>query len=134
MKFYSREKELAFLKKQYVQTDISSTMTVITGRRRIGKTSLSLKYAKNNKYIYLFISKKSELLLCEEFVEEIKINFTIPIIGEIKDFRTIFNLIMEIGKKEKIIVIIDEFQEFYNINPSVYFEIQNIWDQTIYKE
>ncbi len=36
---------------------------------------------------------------------------------------------MEIGKKEKIIVLIDEFQEFYNINPSVYSDIQNIWDQ-----
>lgn len=129
MEFYSREKELAFLKKQYVQTDISSTMTVITGRRRIGKTSLSLKYAKENKYIYLFISKKSEMLLCGEFVEEIKMKFSIPIIGEIKNFRTVFSLIMEIGKKEKIIVIIDEFQEFNNINPSVYSEIQNIWDQ-----
>jgi len=129
MEFYSREEELTFLKKQYVQTDISSTMTVITGRRRIGKTSLSLKYAKNNKYIYLFISKKSELLLCEEFLEEIKIKFSIPIIGEIKNFRTLFSLIMEIGKKEKIIVIIDEFQEFFTINPSVYSEIQNIWDQ-----
>ncbi|HAJ95910.1 MAG TPA: ATPase [Actinobacteria bacterium] len=129
MNFYSREKELAFLKKQYVQTAISSTMTVITGRRRIGKTSLSLEYAKKNKYIYLFVSKKSELLLCKEFVEAIKMDFKIPIVGEIKDFKTIFSLIMEIGKKEKIIVIIDEFQEFYNINPSVYSEIQNIWDQ-----
>ncbi|NOY07596.1 MAG: ATP-binding protein [Spirochaetes bacterium] len=129
MKFYDREKELDFLKKQYVQTDSSSTMTVITGRRRIGKTSLSLNYAKDKKYIYLFVSKKSEILLCEEFIETIKINFNIPIIGEIKDFRTVFNLIMEIGKKEKIVVIIDEFQEFYNINPSVYSDIQNIWDQ-----
>ncbi len=129
MNFYSREKELAFLKKQYVQTAISSTMTVITGRRRIGKTSLSLEYVKKNKYIYLFVSKKSELLLCKEFVEAIKMDFNIPIVGEIKDFKTIFSLIMEIGKKEKIIVIIDEFQEFYNINPSVYSEIQNIWDQ-----
>ena len=43
-----------------------------------------------------------------------------------------FQLLLEIGKQEKIVVIIDEFQEFYNINPSVYSEIQNIWDQ--YKE
>ena len=100
MKFYARKKELAFLEKQYVQTDISSTMTVITGRRRIGKTSLSLNYTKNKKYIYLFVSKKSERLLCEEFIETIKMNFNIPIIGEIKDFRTLFSLIMGIGKKE----------------------------------
>ena len=129
MKFYDREKELAFLENQYVQTDFSSAMTVITGRRRIGKTSLSLNYAKDKKYIYLFVSKKSEILLCEEFIETIKINFNLPVIGDIKDFRTVFRLIMEIGKKEKIVVIIDEFQEFFTINPSVYSDIQNIWDQ-----
>ena len=130
MKFYNREKELSFLETQYEQTDSSSTMTVITGRRRIGKTALSLKYADRKKYLYLFVSKKSEVLLCEESLETIRINFNIPVIGEIKDFRTVFRLIMEIGKKEKIIVIIDEFQEFFNINPSVYSDIQNIWDQS----
>ncbi len=132
MKFYSRENELSILEKQYKQTDLSSTMTVITGRRRIGKTLLSLNYTKNKKHIYLFISKKNEVLLCEEFIGSIKEKFNIPIIGEIKNFKKVFQLLLEIGKQEKIVVIIDEFQEFYNINPSVYSEIQNIWDQ--YKE
>lgn len=129
MNFYSREKELSILEKQYEQTNDSSTMTVITGRRRIGKTFLSLKYAKGKKYIYLFVSKKNEVLLCEEFVETLKQEFTLPIIGEIKDFKTLFSLLMELGKKEKIVIIIDEFQEFFTINPSVYSDIQNIWDQ-----
>ena len=132
MKFYSREKELSTLEKQYKQTDLSSIMTVITGRRRVGKTLLSLNYTKNKKHIYLFVSKKNEVLLCEEFLESIKEKFNIPVIGEIKDFRKVFQLLLEIGKQEKIVVIIDEFQEFYNINPSVYSEIQNLWDQ--YKE
>ena len=122
MKFYSREKELSTLEKQYEQTDLSSIMTVITGRRRVGKTLLSLQYTKNKKHIYFFISKKNEVLLCEEFIESIKEKFNIPVLGEIKDFRKVFQLIMEIGKQEKIVVIIDEFQEFYNINPSVYSE------------
>ncbi len=129
MKFYNRKRELAFLDKQYEQVDTVSVMTVITGRRRIGKTSLALNYTKDKKHIYLFVSKKSEKLLCREFIETIKMNFNLPIIGEIEDFKTVFKLIMEIGKKEKIVVIIDEFQEFYNIDPSVYSDIQNIWDQ-----
>jgi AAA+ ATPase superfamily predicted ATPase len=129
MKFYSREKELSTLEKQYKQTDLSAIMTVITGRRRVGKTLLSLNYAKNKNYVYLFVSKKNEVLLCEEFLEQIREKFSLPVLGEIKDFRKIFQLLMEIGKQEKIVVIIDEFQEFYNINPSVYSEIQNLWDQ-----
>ncbi len=129
MKFYARENELGLLEKQYKATENSSTMAVITGRRRIGKTSLAIKYAKEKASLYLFISKKSEVLLCNEFIQAIKEKFQIPIIGEIKYFKSIFQLIMEIGKTQKFVVIIDEFQEFYNINPSVYSDIQNIWDQ-----
>lgn len=129
MKFYSRERELRLLEKQYKQTDKSSTMTVITGRRRIGKTLLSKTFAEGKKQLYLFISKKDEVLLCEEFLGMITSQFDFPVFGEIRDFKAIFKLIMEIGKNQKIVVIIDEFQEFYGINKSVYSEIQNIWDE-----
>ena len=43
-------------------------------------------------------------------------------------FSDVFQLLLEIAKKESFTVIIDEFQEFYNINPSVYSEIQKLWD------
>ncbi len=36
---------------------------------------------------------------------------------------------MEISIKEQIVIIIDEFQGFYNINKSVYSDIQNLWDE-----
>lgn len=128
MKFYSREKELSLLEKQYNQLDSSAKMTVLTGRRRIGKTSLATKFSRDKKQLYLFISKKSEKLLCEEFIEAIKDELNYPIIGIISNFKDIFKLLLEISKKEKIVVIIDEFQEFYNINPSVYSDLQNLWD------
>jgi AAA+ ATPase superfamily predicted ATPase len=35
---------------------------------------------------------------------------------------------MEAGKSIKFNLIIDEFQEFFNINPSVFSDMQNIWD------
>lgn len=133
MKFYSREKELILLEKQYKQSQETSSMTVITGRRRIGKTFLSLKYVENKKYLYFFISKKSEVLLCKEFIDIIKSTFDYPIHGEITDFRIVFRILLEIAMKERFVVIIDEFQEFYNINQSVYSDIQNLWDQFKHK-
>ncbi|GEM_PF-4353137 len=36
---------------------------------------------------------------------------------------------MEFGKNNRFNLIIDEFQEFTNINRSIYGDIQNIWDQ-----
>jgi len=35
---------------------------------------------------------------------------------------------MILGKERHINLVIDEFQEFYNINSSIYSEMQNIWD------
>ena len=47
MRFYNREKELASLEKvRGVSFSVHSQMTVLTGRRRIGKTSLIFKSYK----------------------------------------------------------------------------------------
>ena len=128
MKFYNRDRELAELRKLYKQTSTQARMTVITGRRRVGKTSLALEFVKDHKHLYLFVSKKPETLLCMEFLQSIRENFVIPVVGEIKTFREIFILLLELAKQEQFTIILDEFQEFYNINPSVYSEIQHLWD------
>lgn len=128
MKFYNREKELKTLETLHRQSSESAKMTVMTGRRRVGKTLLALEFSKNRRYLYLFISKKSELLLCAEFIDEIRKTFEVPVIGHITSFKDIFALLLEISKKEPFTLIIDEFQEFYNINPSVYSDIQRLWD------
>jgi len=128
MKFYNRERELAELQKILKQTISSARMTVITGRRRVGKTSLALEFAQPHKHLYLFVSKKSEHLLCIEYLEEIRKMFKTPVVGEIKSFRDIFLLLLELSKEERFTLILDEFQEFININPSVFSEIQHFWD------
>lgn len=128
MKFYDRSKELAELVKIGNQVKNCGRMTVLTGRRRVGKTLLSLEFSKGHKHLYLFVSKKSEPLLCIEYIEEIKKLFDIPVIGEIRVFKDVFALLIEISRKEHFTLIIDEFQEFYNINPAVYSEVQYLWD------
>ncbi len=128
MKFYNRKNELAELSKLYEQAGKSARLTVITGRRRVGKTMLALEFTQKYKHLYLFVSKKSEHLLCMEYLEEIRKHFPLPVIGEIKSFKDIFLLLVEFSKKERFTLIIDEFQEFYNINPSVYSDIQHLWD------
>ena len=60
MKFYNRDRELSDLNKIYRQTADSARMTVITGRRRVGKTSLAMEFVRPHKHLYLFVSKKSE--------------------------------------------------------------------------
>jgi hypothetical protein len=89
---------------------------------------LALEFAKGHRSLYLFVSKKSEPLLCAEYLEEIKKTFEIPVYGEIRHFRDVFALLLDLAKKERFTLIIDEFQEFYGVNPAVYSEIQHLWD------
>jgi AAA+ ATPase superfamily predicted ATPase len=126
MKFYNREKELKNLKTIEDASKESAKMTIIIGRRRIGKTTL-IKEAYPQK-LYLFVSKKNEALLCEEFIKIVEQQLVIKIFGEMKRFRELFEYLMELSTKRAFTLIIDEFQEFLTINKSLYSDMQNIWD------
>lgn len=129
MRFYYRDIEQAELATLYEQSKDCARMAVLTGKRRIGKTSLAEKFAQNHEHIYLFCAKKSEPLLVQEHLEEIQSHFNVPVIGTLSEFRHIFSLLINLAREKRITVIIDEFQEFFSINPSVYSDIQNLWDK-----
>lgn len=129
MIFYGRESELQIFKEIKKLSLSSSKMTVITGRRRVGKTKLILKAVENSRYLYLFVARKEEKLLCSEFSEEIASTLGISIFGTIDKFRDLFELLIKESAKKPFTLIIDEFQEFNRINPSVFSELQDIWDR-----
>ncbi|MBR4553317.1 MAG: ATP-binding protein [Bacteroidaceae bacterium] len=65
MKFYDREKELAALHAaRNIAFNTASQLTVVTGRRRIGKTKLILKSCEQTPTVYLFVSRNFEAALC----------------------------------------------------------------------
>jgi len=130
MRFYNRENEIKFFDEIWENSSNYAQLTIVVGRRRIGKTILLKKVIENIPSVYLFVSRKSETLLCEEFVREIEIALQLKIFGEIKNFKTLFSYLMELSKSQRFTVVFDEFQEFFNINPSVYSDVQNIWDST----
>ena len=129
MKFYNRKSELAELARiRELSINNHSRLTVITGRRRIGKTSLIMKSVEDMPTVYLFVGRKNEASLCAEFIPIISqsINSFVP--TEINTFRSLFQYLMELSTNKPFNLIIDEFQEFYNINDSIYSDMQNIWD------
>ncbi len=128
MKFYNRENEIALLQKIEKKSRRTAQMTFMLGRRRIGKTSLLIKATQDYATLYFFVSKKSEPLLCVEFVDEIRNKLGIDIFGELKSFKDVFGYLMDLSTKQHFTLIIDEFQEFSSVNSSIYSEMQNIWD------
>lgn len=91
-----------------------------------------LESVKEERFLYLFVARKSEILLCEQFQKDIKEALNLDIFSKITDFRTLFEQLMIFAMKEQYTLIIDEFQEFDYINSSIFSDIQHIWDK--YKE
>ena len=129
MKFYDRIKELESLRQMLEQSKKSACFTAIIGRRRIGKTSLLMESVKDEKYLYLFVSRKNEQLLCNQFQREASEAIGIQIFGSITDFRTFFEQLMIFAINEPFTLIIDEFQEFERVNKSIFSDIQDVWDR-----
>ena len=128
MKFYNREKEIKKLLEINEQSKKNAQFSVVTGRRRIGKTQLLLKSYENTKFLYFFVAKKSEVILCQDFLQELKEKLNLPILGEVNSFSVLFEYIVQLSYEQNITLIIDEFQEFFTVNPSVYSDMQRIWD------
>ncbi|MHA7130115.1 ATP-binding protein [Algoriphagus namhaensis] len=128
MKFYNREKELDQLRKIRLRSATAAQMTVVIGRRRIGKTSLLKKDMEGQLAIYLFVAKKSEPLLCQEFVAAVQSTLSVPVFGKISRLKDFFAWVLELSKALNFTLILDEFQEFKLINPAIFSDIQNLWD------
>lgn len=128
MKFYDRTEEIANLHKIRKNSNENAQFTVITGRRRIGKTSLVLKAYEDTPILYFFVGRKAENLLCEEFRQEVETKLSLKMGGVPANFAELFDFLMALSKERNFTLFIDEFQNFAKINPSVFSDMQKIWD------
>lgn len=130
MRFYNRDKELEELQKvRELAFSDHSKLTVLTGRRRIGKTSLIFRSCEDTTTIYWFVKRSNEADLCVGFADIVSQVLGINIPGKIYSFTELFEFVMEQGIRNRFNLVIDEFQEFFNINPSIYSGMQDIWDR-----
>lgn len=128
MKFFDREEEIAILHQTHERTKRTAQFIVVTGRRRIGKTQLVLHAFGEENILYFFVARKTEAELCDGYARELKEKLGIPLLGTPADFPSIFEYILNLSKQKAITLFIDEFQDFYRINPSIYSDMQRLWD------
>ena len=107
----------------------AAQFTVLTGRRRIGKTSLVLNAFSDAPLLYFFVARKAESELCQGYARQLGQMSGLPVIGEVSRFSEVFRYVMEMAKAKPVTLMVDEFQEFLKINKSVYSDMQDIWDR-----
>ena len=105
--FIGRERELASLKEFYDKDGIG--MTVIYGRRRIGKSTLITEFAKDKKTIFYTATKVGKNRNLELFSKQV-VDMLMPGVEDISFNTTeaVFDFIDKNIGDEKVVLVIDE--------------------------
>ncbi|NRA73031.1 MAG: ATP-binding protein [Gammaproteobacteria bacterium] len=127
--FYNRDLELRLLRA--TSDKISQTkgrLTMLVGRRRVGKTALLLQSFKTTGFLYLFVTKTTESDLAEQFFLQIKEQLDIKVFGSPSTLHDVFDILLDYTKTHPLTVVIDEFQDINIVNPSFFSQLQKLWD------
>ena len=105
--FIGRERELASLKEFYDKDGVG--MTVIYGRRRIGKSTLITEFAKDKKTIFYTATKVGKNRNLELFSKQV-VDMLMPGVEDISFNTTeaVFDFIDKNIGDEKVVLVIDE--------------------------
>ena len=129
MEFFDREREIAKLREIRERAREGACWTVLTGRRRIGKTELVMRAFGDEPFVYLFVTRSAEADLCDGFRERIEAYTGRSIPGRVTKFSALFRYLLELAAERPVTVVIDEFQDFFRVNPAIYGEMQRDWDE-----
>ena len=131
MDFYGRQDELRELAKIRERSRNRAQFTVVTGRRRVGKTELIEKAFNDGEapYLYFLVTRRSEKDLCAILQEEANKVVSPPILGTAERFSQLFEAVMVYSASTPITLVIDEFQEFDKIDRGIFGEMQGVWDR-----
>ncbi len=131
MQFFGRESETAELRRIREEAKTAGRMTVVTGRRRVGKTELIRHALDDGKtpFVYFLITRAPQAAICENLQREISSAFGRPMPGRVDRFAELFRFVMEKAETAPITLVVDEFQEFDRTAPEVYGEVAGIWDE-----
>lgn len=130
-KFLNRKKELSFLTKLY--NNKKSDLFILYGRRRIGKTKLTLEFIKNKPSVYYMCTEEGDLINIKQFQKELSLiadnDFNLLKIDNWHDLFTLF--FKYYTKKEKLVIVIDEFPYLIKKNPDIPSIFQKLWDELL---
>ena len=128
MKFYDRKQELAVLRRIREESRKTARFTVLTGRRRVGKTELIKQAYGADGFLYFFVARRKEAELCDLFAAEVAEKLGVDIPGRFERVSQVIRWVMTLAKSREITLVIDEFQELQRVDAGTFSELQRDWD------
>jgi AAA+ ATPase superfamily predicted ATPase len=128
--FANRAQEFQVLKERFRSR--AAELIILYGRRRVGKTELIRTFLKGKRHLYYLADRRTEAeqleivssLLGEYFRDEIVI--TQPL----QTWDVVFRYIeTRVKKKERLVLVLDEFPYLVETTPALPSILQRHWDQ-----
>ncbi len=129
--FIDREQEMDTLQNEYDRN--GSSLVILYGRRRVGKTTLISQFIKDKKALFFLASEESEAQNRTAFKEKAAefINSDLLRSAEIKSWDILFKSIMDTVFDSKPVIVLDEFQYLGRANPAFPSIFQRIWEEIL---
>ena len=129
--FVDREQEMETLQSEYERE--GSSLVILYGRRRVGKTTLISEFIKGKKAMFFLASEESEAQNRNAFKDKVAefIDSDLLRSAEIKNWDTLFKAIMDTPFNSKPVIVLDEFQYLGKSNPAFPSIFQRIWEEIL---
>lgn len=130
--FIGRRQELAALRAAYEAPQ--SAFWPIYGRRRVGKSELILHFTKLYPTIYLLGKKGAPAeQLMREFLEIAALTLQEPLLADapVESWKKVIETVVSRWqKRQKLILVLDEFQWIAEKSPELTSVLQELWDRS----
>lgn len=128
-RFVDREAEMDILQSEYERN--GSSLVVMYGRRRVGKTTLISEFIKNKRALFFLASEESEMQNRLAFKDKAAdfIDNDLLRNADVKNWDIIFQTMMKASFESKPVIVMDEFQYIGRSNPAFPSIFQRIWEE-----
>lgn len=133
-RFIDREAEIATLENEYTRD--GSSLVILYGRRRVGKTSLITQFISGKNALFFLASEESEIQNRESFRQRAAdfIDSNLLRYSAVSSWDVIFKAVMDTEFEKKPVIVIDEFQYIGKSNPAFPSIFQRIWEEILKKK
>lgn len=126
--FIDRETELQVLEKEYSAQ--RSSLVILYGRRRVGKTALIAHFIKEKPALYFLATEESEAqnldtfrMLAADYLDDALLRT-----AHVDRWDVVFDVLVKRARTEKLVIVLDEFQYLGKANEAFPSVFQRIWD------
>ncbi len=131
LRFIDREQEMETLQREYDRS--GSSLVILYGRRRVGKTTLISEFIRDKKALFFLASEESEAQnraifkdIAAEFIDSELLRA-----ANKSSWDAIFRAILGAPFDSKPVIVIDEFQYIGKSNPAFPSVFQRIWEEQL---